>query len=83
MTSATAIEAEILEKLKNLSPQQQQQVRELIDFLQFKKEPSIIEETSEIPISALESAKELVGCLDSKQGNLSLRKKEFKRKILK
>ena len=72
----------ILEKLQILTPQQQQQeVNDFIDFLQSKADRTEIDGEKE-EISALESAGDLVGCLDSGKGNLSLKKKEFKKKHL-
>ncbi|MFM6322682.1 MAG: hypothetical protein ACKPHE_10920, partial [Microcystis panniformis] len=60
---------------------QQQQVIEFIEFLQLKADKTAIHE-EEREISALESAGDLVGCLDSGKGDLSLKKREFKKKHL-
>jgi hypothetical protein len=81
MTLATTHQQTILEKLQTLNPQQQQQVIEFIEFLQLKADKTAIHE-EEREISALESAGDLVGCLDSGKGDLSLKKKEFKKKHL-
>ena len=81
MTQATTRSQTILEKLQALTPQQQQQVIDFIEFLQFKADKTAIHEGEE-EISALESAGDLVGCLDSGKGDLSLKKKEFKKKHL-
>jgi hypothetical protein len=80
MAQATTHSQTILEKLQTLTPQQQQSVIDFIEFLQFKAQKTEISE--EEPISAYESAKDLVGCLDSGKGNLSLKKREFKKKHL-
>jgi len=81
MTLATTHQQTILEKLQTLNPQQQQQVIEFIEFLQLKSDKTAIHE-EEREISALESAGDLVGCLDSGKGDLSLKKREFKKKHL-
>ena len=81
MTLANTHQQTILEKLQTLNPQQQQQVIEFIEFLQLKADNTAIHE-GEREISALESAGDLVGCLDSGKGDLSLKKKEFKKKHL-
>ena len=61
MTQAITNEKTILEKLHTLTPQQQQEVIDFIEFLQFKAQKTEI--TEEEPISAYESAKDLVGCV--------------------
>jgi len=80
MTLANTHQQTILEKLQTLNPQQQQ-VIEFIEFLQLKADNTAIHE-GEREISALESAGDLVGCLDSGKGDLSLKKREFKKKHL-
>ncbi|BCU12890.1 MULTISPECIES: hypothetical protein [Microcystis] len=80
MTLANTHQQTILEKLQTLNPQQQQ-VIEFIEFLQLKADKTAIHE-GEREISALESAGDLVGCLDSGKGDLSLKKREFKKKHL-
>ena len=64
------------EKLQTLTPQQQQSVIDFIEFLQFKAQKTEI--TEEEPISAYESAKDLVGCVESGIGDLSYNKKYLK-----
>ena len=81
MTLANTHQQTILEKLQTLNPQQQQQVIEFIEFLQLKADKTAIHE-GEREISASESAGDLVGCLDSGKGDLSLKKREFKKKHL-
>ena len=78
MTTATTESRTILEKLQTLTLQQQQEVIDFIEFLQFKTHKTEIQEEEE-SISALESAADLVGCLDSGRGDLSLKKREFKK----
>ncbi|TRU69488.1 MAG: DUF2281 domain-containing protein [Microcystis viridis Mv_BB_P_19951000_S69] len=73
MTQAMTNEKTILEKLHTLTPQQQQEVIDFIEFLQFKAQKTEI--TEEEPISAYESAKDLVGCVESGIGDLSYNKK--------
>ncbi len=82
MTCATNPSKTILEKLQTLNPQQQQEVIDFIEFLQFKAQKTEISSSEEEQISALESAGDLVGCLDSGQGDLSLKKKEFKKNAI-
>ena len=70
----------IIEELPNLTTEQQQQVLDFIEFLQFKtREARKIEEEQE-PISFLEAAKEFVGCVEG-SSDLSMKKKELKRKF--
>ncbi|MBD2291353.1 DUF2281 domain-containing protein [Microcystis wesenbergii FACHB-1317] len=76
MTQAITNEKTILEKLHTLTPQQQQEVIDFIEFLQFKAQKTEI--TEEEPISAYESAKDLVGCVESGIGDLSYNKKYLK-----
>lgn len=73
MTQATTHSQTILEKLQTLTPQQQQEVIDFIEFLQFKAQKKEISE--EESISAYESAKDLVGCVESGIGDLSYNKK--------
>lgn len=73
MTQAITHEQTILEKIKKLTPQQQQEVIDFIEFLQFKAQKTEISE--EESISAYESAKDLVGCVESGIGDLSYNKK--------
>ena len=82
MNCATTHSQTILEKLQTLTPQQQQEVIDFIEFLQFKAQKTEISSSEEEQISALESAGNLVGCLDSGQGDLSLKKKEFKKNAI-
>jgi len=76
MIPATTHSQTILEKLNALTPQQQQEVIDFIEFLQFKAQKTEI--TEEEPISAYESAKDLVGCVESGIGDLSYNKKYLK-----
>jgi hypothetical protein len=70
----------IVEELPNLTTEQQQQVLDFIEFLQFKaREARKVEEEQE-PISFLEAAKEFVGCVEG-SSDLSMKKKELKRKF--
>ena len=77
MIPATTHSQTILEKLNALTPQQQQEVIDFIEFLQFKAQKTEITEEEE-PISAYESAKDLVGCVESGIGDLSYNKKVLK-----
>ncbi|MDB9421390.1 hypothetical protein [Microcystis aeruginosa] len=75
MTQAMTNEKTILEKLHTLTPQQQQSVINFIEFLQFKAQKKEI--TEEEPIYAYESAKDLVGCVESGPGDLATNKEKM------
>lgn len=74
MTPAVSNEQIILETMKKLTPQQQQEVLDFIEFLEFKRQKQEILEKEEKVISMLEAAKEFVGCLESGVGDLSMKK---------
>jgi hypothetical protein len=76
MTQATTHSQTILEKLQTLTPQQQQSVIDFIEFLQFKAEKTEITEEEE-PIYAYESAKDLVGSVESGPGDLATNKEKM------
>lgn len=73
MTPATTHPQTILEKLQTLTPQQQQEVIDFIEFLQFKAQKTEISE-KEKPISFYEAAKEYIGCVDGGPGDLASNK---------
>jgi hypothetical protein len=73
MTLATPHPQAILEKLQTLTPQQQQEVIDFIDFLQFKAQKTEISE-EEKPISFYEAAHEYMGCVDGGPGDLASNK---------
>lgn len=75
MTQATDKEQTILDRIRNLSLQQQQEVLDFIEFLQFKARKPEIEEEKKEPISAYEAAKDFAGCVDGGPGDLSTNKK--------
>jgi len=77
MTQAINQEQVILEKIKELTPQQQQEVLEFIEFLQFKaqKQGTPKDKEEEKPISFLEAAQEFIGCVDGGPGDLATNKK--------
>ena len=72
MIPATTHSQIILEKLNALTPQQQQEVIDFIEFLQFKAEKK--ELTEEKTISLYEAAKEYIGCVDGGPGDLATNK---------
>ena len=72
MIPATTHSQIILEKLNALTPQQQQEVIDFIEFLQFKAEKK--ELTEEKTISFYEAAKEYIGCVDGGPGDLATNK---------
>ncbi|MFB8791716.1 MAG: hypothetical protein U7123_23450 [Potamolinea sp.] len=75
MTQATDKEKTIFEQIRSLTLQQQQEVLDFIEFLQFKARKPEIEEDKKEPISAYEAAKEFAGCVDGGPGDLSTNKK--------
>ncbi|MEO8893835.1 MAG: DUF2281 domain-containing protein [Coleofasciculaceae cyanobacterium] len=75
MTQATDKEPTISDRIRSLTPQQQQEVLNFIEFLQFKARKRELEEEKKEPISAYEAAKEFAGCVDGGPGDLSTNKK--------
>lgn len=76
MTQTISKEDILLEKLGTLTPLQQEQVLDFIEFLQSKNEKKIESKTEEKPqMSAHEAAKQWAGCLDGGPGDLSYNKK--------
>jgi tagatose-1,6-bisphosphate aldolase len=75
MTQATDKEQTILDRIRSLTPQQQQDVLDFIEFLQFKARNREMEEEKKEPISADEAAKEFAGCVESRLSDLSHNKK--------
>jgi hypothetical protein len=72
MTQATTYPQTILEKLDALTPEQQQEVIDFIEFLQFKAHKKEVPEQK--PISFYEAAKEYMGCVDGGPGDLATNK---------
>jgi hypothetical protein len=65
MTQAVDRKQTILDKLDNLTPEQQDDVLEFIEFLQFKvQKQELIKEEEKEPISFYEVTKEIPGSLD-------------------
>ncbi len=78
MTQATDQNTTILDKFHRLTPEQQQEIIDFIDFLLAKtKEKEWVEwvESDETSISALEAAEDIVGCVDWGPGDLASNKK--------
>ena len=73
MTQATTHSEAILDKLHALTPQQQQQVIDFIEFLQFKAQKKAISQEEE-SISFYEAAQEYIGCVDGGPGDLATNK---------
>lgn len=76
MTQSIDRKQTILEQLDNLTPEQQDEVLNFIDFLQFKvqKQESQEEEEEKEPISFYEATKEIAGSLDWGPGDLATNK---------
>jgi len=74
MTQAIDKKQVILDRLKRLTPQQQQDVLDFIESLQFKARMREREVEQE-PISAYEAAKEFAGCVDGGPDDLATNKK--------
>ncbi|MEC4812034.1 MAG: DUF2281 domain-containing protein [Scytonema sp. PMC 1069.18] len=72
MTQAIGIEQIITEKVKNLSQEKQQQVLDFIDFLLLKSQLVEFKHSDGTPMSVLEAAGDLVGCVEG-SGDLSLK----------
>ena len=70
MTQATSYSQSILEKLHTLTPQQQQEVMDFIEFLEFKAQKKAIPEEKE-QISFYEATQEYIGCVDGGPGDLA------------
>ncbi|MBE9227647.1 DUF2281 domain-containing protein [Phormidium sp. LEGE 05292] len=68
MTQAINNEQLMLHEFKKLSANQQQEVIDFIEFLQYKAQKDVVEKQS---ISAYEAAQQWAGCVDSKLGDLS------------
>ena len=79
MVQDVAKQESILDRVQNLTPEQQEEVLNFIDFLQFKAQKQVNhQEQPQEGRSFLDAAKEFVGCVDSGMGDLSLKKKELK-----
>jgi hypothetical protein len=79
MTQVISLEQDVLEKLHTLTPEQQQQVLNFIEFLQYQTqkqnediEDSSDEETNRIAFQ--EKLKKYAGCVDGGPGDLSTNK---------
>ncbi|RCJ31284.1 hypothetical protein A6769_31475 [Nostoc punctiforme NIES-2108] len=81
MTRAIRLEQIIAQKVLTLSKEQQQQVLDFIEFLQLKSLTVEFKHDDGRPMSALEAAGDLVGCVDSGPGDLSTNKEYLKRPL--
>lgn len=79
MESVVSLEKAIAEKLKDLSGDRQKQVLDFVEFLCSKDAPKEFKHPDGTPMSALEAAGDLVGCLDGEPRDLSMKKQELKR----
>ena len=76
MQQVISMEETIAEKVKNLPPERKQQVLDFVEFLLSKTpEKKEFKHPDGRPMSALEAAGDLVGCLDGGPGDLSTNKK--------
>ncbi|MEH2260362.1 DUF2281 domain-containing protein [Nostoc sp.] len=77
MTQAIDKQQMIIDELKKLSPEKQQEVLNFIEFLQFKEmqKQDVQHKEEKEPISAYEAAKEFAGCVDGGPGDLATNKK--------
>ncbi|MBN3939641.1 DUF2281 domain-containing protein [Nostoc sp. NMS9] len=77
MTQAFDKQQMIIDELKKLSPEKQQEVLNFIEFLQYKEKQKqdIQHQEEKEPISAYEAAKEFAGCVDGGPGDLATNKK--------
>jgi hypothetical protein len=81
MTRAIGIELLIAQKVLTLSREQQQQVLHFVEFLQLKSPTVEFKHDDGTPMSVLEAASDLVGCVDSGPGDLSTNKEYLKRPL--
>ncbi|MEH1772775.1 DUF2281 domain-containing protein [Nostoc sp.] len=78
MTQAIDKEQMIIDEVKKLSPEKQQEVLNFIEFLHFKeiqKQETLQDTEKEKQVSFLEAAKEFIGCIDGGPGDLATNKK--------
>ncbi|MDB9311712.1 DUF2281 domain-containing protein [Spirulina sp. CS-785/01] len=78
MESVVSLEAAIAQKIKDLPQPQQQQVLDYVEFLLKKYPTKKFQHPDGRPMSALEAAGDLVGCIEG-PGDLSMKKQELKR----
>ena len=77
METVMNLEQTISEKVKNLSYDRQRQVLDFVEFLESKSQKVEFKRADGTPMSALEAAGDLVGCVEG-PGNLSMKKRELK-----
>ena len=69
------VQQQVIEILETLSSNDQQQVLDFVEFLKTKRQNhKLIQSTPNKPMSALELAGDLVGCLDGGPSDLSTNK---------
>jgi Protein of unknown function (DUF2281) len=68
------IERAVVEKLKTLSTDKQQEVLDFVEFLQSKARGFDSEDRLDESVSFLEAAREFAGCLDEGPGDLATNK---------
>ena len=74
MTQAISKEDLIIEQVRQLPSEKQQEVLDFIEFLQFQLQKHSESTEEKEPISAYEAAKEFAGCLDGGPSDLSTNK---------
>ena len=74
MTQSIDRKQTILEKLDNLTPEQQNDVLDFIEFLEFKVQKQELQEEKKEQISFYEATKEIAGSLDWGPGDLATNK---------
>ncbi len=79
MTKQEIVPETIIEKVQNLTLEQQEDVLNYINFLQYKAQKQVNQhDQPQETQSFLEAAKEFIGCVESGRGDLSLKKQELK-----
>jgi hypothetical protein len=78
MTQAISKEHLIIERVRQLPSEKQQEVLDFIEFLQFQLHKQSESTEEKEPISAYEAAKEFAGCVDFSPGDLSTNKEYLK-----
>lgn len=78
MTQLVNIDQIIAEKVRTLAIEQQQQVLDFVDFLLSKTQKVEFKNADGSPMSALEAAGDIVGCVEGGPGDLATNKVYFK-----
>lgn len=78
MTQLVNLDQIIAEKVRTLAIEQQQQVMDFVDFLLSKTQKVEFKNSDGSPMSALEAAGDIVGCVEGGPGDLAINKEYLK-----